>query len=76
MLIDSHCHLDRLDLKSYDGDLNKAIQAAFDAGVSHMLCVGIDLESFAAVQQLAESYPQIFASVGVHPLYERRSARD
>lgn len=74
MLIDSHCHLDRLDLKSYDGDLNKAIQAAFDAGVSHMLCVSIDLESFPAVQQLAESYPQIFASVGVHPLYEESQA--
>ncbi len=76
MLIDSHCHLDRLDLTPYQGDLHQAIQAAFDAGVSHMLCVGIDLESFSAVRQLAESYANIFASVGVHPLHEESQAPD
>ena len=74
MLIDSHCHLDRLDLKNYEGGLSDAIQAAFDEGVTHMLCVSIDLETFPEVLKIAENYPQIFASVGVHPLSENQQA--
>ncbi|MFQ3201839.1 MAG: TatD DNase family protein [Zhongshania sp.] len=68
MLVDSHCHLDRIDLKPYGGDLNLAIQAATDRGVSKMLCIGIDLGNAPAVVAIAERFPQIFASVGVHPL--------
>ncbi len=33
-----------------------------------MLCVGIDMSNAAAVKKIAEQYPQVFASVGVHPL--------
>ena len=32
MFIDSHCHLDRLDLKAYDGCLPSALQGARDKG--------------------------------------------
>ncbi len=68
MFIDSHCHLDRLKLDVYDGDLDKAVIAARDAGVSKMLCVGIDLANAPKVLALAERYPDVCASVGVHPL--------
>ncbi|WP_067521046.1 TatD family hydrolase [Endozoicomonas ascidiicola] len=68
MFIDSHCHLDRLDLTAYNGDLDLAVQAARDAGVSRMLCIGIDLENAPTVVALAEQYDDVFASVGVHPL--------
>jgi TatD DNase family protein len=69
MLIDSHCHLDRLDLGPYDGDTGAAILAARAAGVATMLCIGVDLPSLQPVIELAESDPAIFATVGVHPLY-------
>ncbi|MCR8719953.1 hydrolase TatD, partial [Pseudomonas syringae] len=28
MLVDSHCHLDRLDLTQHDGSLDAALEAA------------------------------------------------
>ncbi|MGI9277150.1 MAG: TatD family hydrolase [Endozoicomonas sp.] len=68
MLIDSHCHLDRLKLDAYDGDLDKAVNAARAAGVERMLCIGIDMNNADAVVSLAERYDDIFASVGIHPL--------
>lgn len=68
MLIDSHCHLDRLKLDDYDGNLDRAVQAARDAGVERMLCIGIDLDNADAVVDIAARYNDVFASVGVHPL--------
>ena len=68
MLIDSHCHLDRLKLDDYDGNLDLAIDAAREAGVSRMLCVGVDLGNAPEMVALAERYPDVYASVGVHPL--------
>ncbi|MRI35212.1 hydrolase TatD [Endozoicomonas sp. OPT23] len=68
MLIDSHCHIDRLKLDTYDGDLDKAVAAAKEAGVDKILCVGIDLEHADQVVGIAEKYQDVFASVGIHPL--------
>ena len=68
-LVDSHCHLDRLDLKDYPGGLPELMPATARAGVDHMLCIGVDLESFPAVRDLAEQYPNVHCTVGVHPLY-------
>ena len=70
MLVDSHCHLDRLDLAPYDGDLGKAITAARDVGVKHMLCVAISLAKLPDVLSIAEQYEGVNASVGVHPLQD------
>lgn len=69
MLVDSHCHLDKLDLSPYDGDLDAALQAAYARSISHILCIGINLENIDDVVQLAERHEPVFASVGVHPLY-------
>ncbi|MBU3070458.1 TatD family hydrolase [Aestuariicella sp. G3-2] len=68
MLVDSHCHLDRLKLNKYDGELDAALQAARDRGVGKMLCVGISLDNRQAVTELAEKHDDVVASVGVHPL--------
>ena len=67
MLVDSHCHLDRLDLTPYDGRLDGALAQAREAGVTHMLCVCIDLDHFQDVLKPAKQHQNIFASVGVHP---------
>jgi len=66
-LVDSHCHLDRLDLTPFDGQLENALQAASEQGVGHMLCVCIDLEHFEDVLQAARQHTNVSASVGVHP---------
>ena len=70
MLVDSHCHLDRLDLAPYGGDLDAALAAARDCGVSGMLCVGIDLPHMPDVLAIAERHKDVYASVGVHPIQD------
>jgi len=67
MLVDSHCHLDRLDLSPYDGKLQGALDNAQENGVSHFLSVCIDLEHLDDVLDPAKEHNNIFASVGVHP---------
>lgn len=66
MLVDSHCHLDRLKLKSGE-NLDDAINAARERGISHMLCVCISEENRSSVIEIAEGHEDISASVGVHP---------
>ena len=67
MLVDSHCHLDRLDLSAYGGQLDAVLAAAAKNGVGSMLCVCIDCEHMPDVLALAHRYDNVFATVGVHP---------
>ncbi len=67
MLIDSHCHLDRLKLEPYSDGLEGAVAAAREAGVARMLCVCISEENRKAVVDIAKQYEDIYASVGIHP---------
>ena len=68
MIVDSHCHLDRLDLSAYKQQgLSGAIDAARERGVSRMLCIGIDMNNARAVIDIARRFEGVYASVGVHP---------
>ncbi len=67
MYVDSHCHLDRVDLRPYDGDFARLMEATAGAGVSHMLCVSIDLGQYLAMRALVDPYRNVAVSVGVHP---------
>lgn len=66
-LVDSHCHLDLLDLSAYNGDLFAVLQQAQKNGVQHILNVSITLADFPTVLKTAEAYPFVSASVGLHP---------
>ncbi|GIZ13416.1 TatD family hydrolase [Pseudomonas sp. NCCP-436] len=68
MLIDSHCHLDRLDLAAHGGSLDAALDAARAVGVGHFLCIGVSAENAAIVRSLAARYADVDCSVGIHPL--------
>lgn len=68
MLVDSHCHLDRLDLTAHDGSLDKALEAARERGVGHFLCIGVSADNAAAVRALAARFSDVDCSVGIHPL--------
>ncbi|MBL8258987.1 MAG: TatD family hydrolase [Candidatus Competibacteraceae bacterium] len=67
MLVDSHCHLDRLDLDRFAGGLAGVLAAASAGGVTHLLSVATELESWPALARLTEPYPQVALSAGVHP---------
>lgn len=67
MFIDSHCHLDRLDLAPFNGEFALLMKEAQMQQVQHMLCVCIDLESYAGMRRLVDGYDNVSVSVGVHP---------
>lgn len=64
MLIDTHTHLD--DAR-YNDDRETMIARAREAGVEAFLTIGCDLATSHAAVRLADQYPFIYASVGVHP---------
>jgi TatD DNase family protein len=67
MLIDSHCHLDRIDLAPYQNDFACFMKEAANSQIEHLLCISIDLESYPAMLALAGPYSEISVTVGVHP---------
>ena len=67
MLVDSHCHLDTLDLEPFGGRIEGVLDAARDQGVGHFLCVSINLEDYPGMLALAEPHEQVSVSVGLHP---------
>jgi TatD DNase family protein len=67
MLIDSHCHLDRIDLKPYENDFSRFMAAVKEHDIGHLLTIAIDLESYPSMLALVKDYPQISVTVGVHP---------
>ena len=64
MLIDSHCHLDFPD---YDGQVDAVMARARAAGVGVCISIGTELKRFAGVRAVAEKFPDVWCSVGVHP---------
>ena len=63
-IIDSHCHINFPELGE---DIDGLLKRMEENGVSKALCVSVELEKFPEILDLANRYPNIFASVGVHP---------
>ncbi len=64
MLIDSHAHL---DMKDFEPDRDQVLDRALKNDVKYIITIGIDTESSLHAKRLAEAYPFIFASAGIHP---------
>lgn len=64
--IDTHVHLDSTD---FDADRELVIKRAQDAGVARFICIGAStgFDSASRAIALAEKYPFVWASVGLHP---------
>ncbi|BCM25068.1 TatD family hydrolase [Methyloradius palustris] len=67
MLVDSHCHINFPELANNMDALRLSMT---ENSVDYALCVSVTLQDFPQVLNVAESYPNFFASVGVHPDYE------
>jgi TatD DNase family protein len=67
MFVDSHCHLDCLDLSPYHNDFSCLMQEVEKQQVEHLLCVAIDLAAYPTMLALVKDYRNISVSVGVHP---------
>lgn len=65
--VDSHCHINFHELA---GNIGEVLAKMQQNDVQRALCVSVNLADFPEVLKLAEAYPNIYASVGVHPDYE------
>lgn len=64
MLTDTHAHLDFPDFAT---DLDAVLARAEAAGVKRIVTIGTTIEGSRRTLALAERYPQVWATIGVHP---------
>ena len=68
-LVDSHCHLDMLDLSEFSGQMDNVLKQAQENQVTDILSIAVDLEGFPAILETARKYPNVYATVGLHPCH-------
>ena len=76
MMIDTHCHLNLLDLAPFNGNEEDMITDMLDHGVKRVVCISIDLETLPEVLSFADRYDAVYASVGVHPSSSLKAGPD
>jgi TatD DNase family protein len=64
MLVDSHCHLDFPDLAA---ERDAVIARARAEGIGRMVTISTKVQKFAEIRAIAESYEDVFCSIGTHP---------
>jgi len=72
-LIDTHCHL---DMDAYQDDLEEVLLRASQAGVCHVVTIGIDRQSSEQAIKLAEQYDSVHATIGIHPHDAEQASND
>lgn len=64
-MIDTHCHLDYID---------DPAGTRGELGLSAMVCIGADVEHARNAIRLAETYEDVYATVGLHPTDARQDS--
>lgn len=64
MIFDTHAHYDD---EAFDEDRQQLLSSLPAAGIGGVVCVGASIPTVTTSVELAEQYPWIYASVGVHP---------
>ncbi|SEA78536.1 TatD family hydrolase [Paraburkholderia sartisoli] len=67
MFVDSHCHI---NFEGLADRLPQVLENMRAHSVTHALCVSVDLETLPSVLEIARTYDNVYASVGVHPDHE------
>jgi TatD DNase family protein len=73
MLIDTHAHLDFPD---FANDLEDVLRRAEEADVKRVITIGTSIESSRRAIELAEKYPSVYATIGVHPSHAEEAEDD
>lgn len=69
MFIDSHCHIDCIELADYGNSLSNLVEEITNNNVEHMLCVCIDLNNFDQMYEKVKDFDSISVSAGMHPIH-------
>ena len=71
MFTDSHCHLNRLNLEKYDGQIEGAINAMKEANVTRAMAIMCDFAEYDEIANIVNTYSDdsldLGMSVGIHP---------
>src|SRR6266705_310990 len=73
MLIETHAHL---DYPEFANDFEDVLRRAADAGVTRIITIGTSIESSRRAIDLAEKYPAVYATIGVHPTFVEEAEED
>ena len=65
MLVDSHCHLDFPD---FADELDAVVERAKAMGVGRLITISTRVARFDAIAALTDRFPEVFCTVGTHPL--------
>lgn len=65
MLFDTHVHL---NAEQFEEDLEEVLGRAREVGVERMVVVGFDRPTIEKALQLIETYDELYAAVGWHPV--------
>lgn len=66
-LIDSHCHLDMLQLDEYDNGLSDLVLLAKQSDITNFLTISTSVKTFSKVKAIAAQFDNIHCSFGIHP---------
>ena len=64
MIVDSHCHLDTVNLYN---ELDEVVKRASINNVKHLLTICTTLESFEKIKLITQKYKNIYGTFGIHP---------
>ncbi|MCR4588284.1 MAG: TatD family hydrolase [Lachnospiraceae bacterium] len=64
MIFDSHAHYDD---EAFENDYNRLLEEMPQKGIGHVCDVGASMESSQRALLLAQTYPYVYAAVGIHP---------
>ncbi|MDR3433521.1 MAG: TatD family hydrolase [Rouxiella aceris] len=67
--VDTHCHFDFPPFSHHE---SASLEAAAIAGVRQLIVPTVTADRFDPVLALANVYPQVYAALGLHPLYVAR----
>ncbi|HEX5471743.1 MAG TPA: TatD family hydrolase, partial [Lacipirellulaceae bacterium] len=65
-LFDTHAHLDQPE---FDDDRDAVMDRAREAGIEHIIAIGISADTSAACVELAAKHDSVHAAVGMQPNY-------
>ncbi|WP_343188066.1 TatD family hydrolase [Buchnera aphidicola (Ceratoglyphina bambusae)] len=75
ILIDSHCHLDRLNYKKIKKSLDEILYKSEKKYVKYILNVSTSIKNFEAMTKFIGNRKNIFYACGIHPFYYQKNIK-
>ncbi|MBI0113927.1 MULTISPECIES: TatD family hydrolase [unclassified Gilliamella] len=71
MFIDTHCHF---NFPAFVTDLDNSINNIRQAKINSLIIPAVSAAHFNQILQLTEQYSELYAALGLHPIYQHSSA--